>query len=185
MKQHSGQGLTDGASSVTGDSVQTPSTSVTTTVPRGPNLIKDADPRHGERFIIVERSTEMALAIVDGEPELQVCDGTETFGIQWHLHWECVLNDGWLGLRNRVTGKYLGYGIEICPAVTIVQNTAIDHAVFERFHASRSSDGGHILYAPYHSEFRLVTVGESTGVLKLEMTETEEGTKWQFIKVVE
>ncbi|QPH06298.1 hypothetical protein C2857_004677 [Epichloe festucae Fl1] len=181
MKQQSDQGVTDGASPVTGDSMQTPSTSVTTMVPRGPNLINDADPQDGERFIVVERSTGKALAVVNGKLELQACDGTGTFGSQWHWHWDCSLKNGWLGFRNRVTGRYLGYESNKRNPTGEISNEAIEHGAFERLHASRSSDGSHILYAPYHDELRRIKSGV-TGEFFLGKI---GGIEWEFIKVAE
>ncbi|KAG6169438.1 hypothetical protein E4U51_001581 [Claviceps purpurea] len=85
--------------------VDTP-TSETDSIMDIPN--RDATLQSGQRYVLIERQSGSVLIAVGEDAVLQTCENISAFHSQWHWHWDCVDDDGWITLRNRITGNYLG-----------------------------------------------------------------------------
>src|ERR1700760_1523535 len=69
--------------------------------PLGDRKMNSSIPWPGSTFIIREVSTGQVLTLFDGKVILA------SLGGPGNIHWECVETKGWLGFRNRVSGRYL------------------------------------------------------------------------------
>lgn len=116
------------ASTVSGCALPTPTSSYASTSHRSrskpsPYITRNAAPGPDKTFIIVDKSENEALAIVEGRlamvkpPELlsppppgfgSAAQANNTFAGACNWHWHCKELDGWLGFRNAATGLWLG-----------------------------------------------------------------------------
>ncbi|KAF2743371.1 hypothetical protein M011DRAFT_480942 [Sporormia fimetaria CBS 119925] len=104
--------------------IETPATSATE--PRGSNSYATASksftvlsdvPWPSATYVISVQSKgqERVLALLEGEVVLKPASS------RYSIHWEVVQSEGWCGLRNTSSGKYLGYstrqgGLLVCTA---------------------------------------------------------------------
>ncbi|KAA8632896.1 hypothetical protein SMACR_03382 [Sordaria macrospora] len=73
---------------------------------------RDDNPTAKSTYLILHQPTNLALTLVGGK--LTLHQTPAVFGEDHPLagkcswHWQCVETDGWLGLRNAASGRYLG-----------------------------------------------------------------------------
>ncbi|KAG6077760.1 hypothetical protein E4U15_004558 [Claviceps sp. LM218 group G6] len=142
-------------------------------------LTRDATLQHGQRFVLVERESGKILMAIGENALLQACDDMSALPNMWHRHWDCVIEEGWVTLRNRVTQNYLGAAgfrwLSIAPR---------DRNFTGYLVVTRSSGGGQTLSAVYQEPLgikQIVCDGNFNGErLRLDPGATK-GLEWEFI----
>jgi hypothetical protein len=137
--------------------------------------VETAEPRSGSTFIIRSVLSGDVITLSDG---LVTLSSPDSHGCN---EWVCVEDrDGWLGFRNGIAGRFLGYGKDwtLCCAVTW-------HQKREKFRALKRG-GGYILIMPhwwYGSQ--PVGIKQEGNVKKLVMVKSWESEEaiWAFDKV--
>ncbi|RYP40508.1 hypothetical protein DL767_001637 [Monosporascus sp. MG133] len=128
-------------------------------------------PWPGNKFVIRERASGRAIALVDGELRLSWWDCAGDRG----AHWICEDKNGWLGFRNPVSNTYMGKDNR-----GNFYAKANQHRAWEYFCAMRHPEGGYILLMRHWDELLKMAVGEDGCKL---VTTKGEGTVWEFLKL--
>lgn len=136
----------------------------------GPDAVRDAIPQAGETFVIVDRSNDRALAIVDGKLRLED-DVTEDA----YCYWRCVEKDGWLGFYEAELERFLGHDFWW----NFVAEKS-EHGEYGYFVPRAHPDGGYVLMAQRLGKLLQVVVGKDGDSL---VSTAKNGTAWEFIKV--
>lgn len=132
-------------------------------------IIDDIVPWAGEVFVISEESGDHTITVCNGT--LRVCRGLNQFG---GFFWECVENNGWLGFRNCISGKYMGRD----DAGNFVADAG-DHTQHEWICARRHPDGGYVLLVRRGDDLLKMAIGDDgQGLVETRL----EGTRWVFNK---
>ena len=126
-------------------------------------------------FII--RASDRVLTLLDGKVVLKRPGGPGS------IHWACVESKGWLGFRNVVSGKFLGYN-----TYGELRCAADRHREWEQFCVRAVPDGGYVFLMTDFS--KLLPVGwkaekEVVVLAKLSEKKMAEGIVWEFAKVSE
>ncbi|RYO82781.1 hypothetical protein DL766_009636 [Monosporascus sp. MC13-8B] len=130
-------------------------------------------PWPGNTFVIRERATGRAIALVDGK--LRLKDWDWDYAGDRGTHWVCELKDGWLGFRNPVSGTYIGHDDR-----GNFRATVSHHQAWEYFCATRHPEGGYLLLKRHGDTLRKMAV--DMGGDKFYET-TDQGTIWEFLKL--
>ena len=144
-----------------------------------PFTITSSIPWPGSTYIISHSTTSNVLTLASGKVTMTPPGGPPSSS--GSIHWECVENNGWVGFRNRVSGRYLGYdkgGSLICGAGQAKE--------WEQFCVRAHPDGGYVLLMTHWHELKPVGVIDGKKVVKLgqhHKVKVEEGTVWKFVKV--
>lgn len=95
-------------------------------------------------------------------------------------HWECVETEGWLGFRNIVSGRFLGYDKR-----GKLRCLAERHQSWEYFCTRMRPDGGCVLLMTHYDKLWRVGIKVEDGTEKL--TKVEDGAadevNWEFVRV--
>ncbi|KAG5998348.1 hypothetical protein E4U54_002218 [Claviceps lovelessii] len=75
---------------------------------QGPVVTRGSRLQAGGRFVIKEKNSDRILTISKGFAMFQKCDDIESLDKYWHWHWDCIDDQGWFRLQNRVTGGFIG-----------------------------------------------------------------------------
>jgi hypothetical protein len=135
----------------------------------GPSATRDAVPAANHTYVILDRSSNAAIAIVDGRLRLEA-----DLSQAGNCYWRCVEKDGWLGFYETELERYLGHDFW--------WNFTADNTEFGEygyFVPRRHPDGGYLLLAPRLSGLLRVVAGKD-GALK--GVDTGE-TLWEFVRV--
>ncbi|KAG6097359.1 hypothetical protein E4U30_000744 [Claviceps sp. LM220 group G6] len=145
----------------------------------GSTLTRDATLQHGQRFVLVERESGKVLTAIGPEAVLQTCDDMSALPNMWHWHWDCVIEQGWVTLRNRVTQNYLGNDWCSLRVMSCDGSSFTGHLV-----VTRSSGGGQTLSAP-HKQGGIKQIVHDAGrdaSQKLDLG-TTKGLEWEFVRL--
>lgn len=142
-----------------------------------PSAVEASVPWPGSTYIVYSATTGEAIALRNGKVVLTAPSSLDSF------HWECVERGGWLGFRNPVSGKYLGFDEQgrLCCR-------ADKHNLWEKFCVRARPDGGFILLMTWGcGAEKLLPIGNRKGDTK-EMVarvegEASDGMVWRFGKV--
>lgn len=127
-------------------------------------------PWPGSTFIISNISSGEVLTLDDGQITLSPPGGRGSY------KWECIENRGWLGFRNPVSGKYLGYeknGNLVCYATR--------HQEWENFCARQRPDGGYVLLMTCWDRLHALGVRDDGRLSRCE-SQAGDGIRWYFSK---
>lgn len=105
------------------------------------------------------------------------------------IYWACINKGGWLGLRNTVSGKFLGHNGD-----GFLRCTVYLHKRWERFCVRQQPEGAYILYVTHWDDLWAVGLREEVvrvkqgerarkGVKKLAKIGGGEAMVWEFVKV--
>jgi hypothetical protein len=144
--------------------------------------ISSSVPWPSSTFIIRYSKTGEVLTLVDGQLVLTKPGGRGCF------RWDCVENNGWLGFRNEVSGKYIGIDYQAELVCTVMH-----HKWYEQFIARPVPEGGYLLLMRHEGKtfggcgdtLRLVGTKEKDGKKKLSKVESADGIIWDFVRVFE
>lgn len=129
-------------------------------------------PWPGSTFIIRSLSSGKFLTLLDGNIMLT--------GGRGSIEWACVENNGWLGFRNIVSGKFLGHDKkgELCCF-------AERHRMWELFCVRMRPEGGCVLLLTHWNSLWHVGIREEQGVEKLAKIGAGGcgGMVWEFIPI--
>ena len=136
-------------------------------------------PWPGSTFIIRSVSSGHVLTLLEGQITL-----THPHSSRGSCHWACWENNGWLGFRNTVSGKFLGHDEEGKLRCTVEW-----HEKWEYFCFRMRPEGGCVLLMTH--EDRLWHVGgikvEQDGEEKVKLAKIGDGAAggmvWEFVKV--
>ncbi|KAK3402266.1 hypothetical protein B0T20DRAFT_451116 [Sordaria brevicollis] len=116
------------------------------------DLYHDCDdtPTANSTYLILHQPTNLALTLIGGKFTLQTVpvwlDEQHPLAGKCNWHWEYVEKDGWFGLRNAASGRYLGHdgakkdaGSEQSPGSYRV--TGPKHGAYERLVCVRAGHG--------------------------------------------
>ncbi|KAG6056161.1 hypothetical protein E4U17_002435 [Claviceps sp. LM77 group G4] len=160
-------------STITGVDTPTSETDSTMDIPS-----RDATLQSGQRYVLVERQSGSVLIAVGEDAVLQTCESTSDFHSQWHWHWDCVDDDGWMTLRNRITGNYLGASSTFWnPAVKVRPRGG---GFTARLVVTRSCGGRQTLSALYKEGLWQIVGGKAPDQLGLAR---EGGLEWECIRI--
>ncbi|KAI9748670.1 MAG: hypothetical protein M1835_001738 [Candelina submexicana] len=129
-------------------------------------------PWPGSSFIIRSVESGHVITLLNGHVRLTQPGGHGC------VRWECVETEGWLGFRNTVSGKYLGYD-----AKGRLRCSAEQHKKWEYFCARARPEGGCILLMTHWEKLWRVGIMVEQGVEKLAKIEGSDGMMWEFAKV--
>ncbi len=130
-------------------------------------------PWPGNIFIIRSVPCGRVIALLGGRVVLAPIGGHGA------IHWDCVESEGWLGFRNLVTDRYLGYNEE-----GRMHCESDQHAEWEKFCVRMRPEGGYVLLMINDEKLSQVGVKVDQEVEKLcRLGEGAPGGKrWEFIK---
>lgn len=138
--------------------------------------IETSCPWPGCKYIIRETESKLVIALKDGGLDLYALPTKETVNYDLGLYWNCVeKNDGWLGLKNTVSGGFIG--LAKSPSFNA---TNLDHTMRHSFCARQHPDGGYILLFNDTDDDTLVPMRASNEMLTCRYGKV---TRWEFIKV--
>ncbi|KAK6585506.1 hypothetical protein PZA11_002233 [Diplocarpon coronariae] len=131
-------------------------------------------PWPGSTFIIRSVSSGRVVTLVEGRIELAPPGGRGS------IHWACVQKMGWLGFRNPVSGRYLGYcgnGKLRCEAGK--------QKGWEDFCVRLTPEGGYVLLMTHDEELWYVGSVNDHGMEKLAKVSerVKDAIVWEFVKV--
>ena len=131
-----------------------------------------ATPWPDNTYIIIERSSGRAIAVIEGK--LCLYDYSEREEI--NIKWQCVERNGYFAFLNTKLGVYLGHnGGETCQASA----TTLD--AWEYVTPRKHPDGGYQLLTPHWwNKLLLIEVAEDGNTL---VRRSHGTTVWEFIKV--
>jgi hypothetical protein len=143
-------------------------------------LLKDEDPLSissstpwpGNTYLISHATTSHVISLAHGHVTLSPPGSTMS-----SIHWQCHDNNGWIGFRNGVNGKWLGYDkghLLIC--------TAGRPQEWEQFCVRAVPDGGFVLMMTHWHGLRPLGV-KGDKVVKLDNGKVGDGVVWKFVKV--
>ncbi|KIX08704.1 uncharacterized protein Z518_03361 [Rhinocladiella mackenziei CBS 650.93] len=131
-------------------------------------------PWPGSTFVIRSVSCGRVLTLLDGKIVLAHRDNRGS------IHWVCMETEGWLGFRNPVSGKYLGYSNNgtLCCSVEWQR----EH---EHFTVRPMQEEGYVLLMTRRGSLRAVGIKEANGMECLATINegVSGGLVWEFIKV--
>ncbi|KAG6030652.1 hypothetical protein E4U40_007727 [Claviceps sp. LM458 group G5] len=163
-------------STTTGVDTPTSETDATMDIPS--RDARDATLQSGQRYVLVERQSGSVLIAVGEDAVLQTCESTSNFHSQWHWHWDCVDDDGWMTLRNRITGNYLGASSAFWnPAVKVRPRGG---GFTARLVVTRSCGGRQTLSALYKEGLWRIVGGKAPDQLGLAR---DGGLEWECIRI--
>lgn len=139
-----------------------------------------ADPCH---FLVPwPSSTFMIRSVLSGQM-LTLLDGQVVLrqpGDRGSMYWVCVESKGWLGFRNTVSGKFLGYDAKgnLCCS-------AAKQKEWEQFCVRMRPEGGCVLLMTNYDRLWHVGIKAEQGVEKLAKIGdgASDGVVWEFTKV--
>ncbi|KAK9435967.1 hypothetical protein VB005_10772 [Metarhizium brunneum] len=135
----------------------------------GPSATRDAVPRPNQTYVILDRSSDAAIAIFEGKIRLE-----RDIGRAGNCYWQSVEKDGWMGFREAELERYLGH--DFWWKFTA---ESTEHGEYGYFVPRRHPDGGYELLAPSLGKLLHVVAGEGG-----ELRATEKGgTTWEFVRV--
>ncbi|KAG5957318.1 hypothetical protein E4U58_006185 [Claviceps cyperi] len=139
---------------------------------------RDATLQSGQRYVLVERQSGSVLIAVGEDAVLQTCESTSAFHNHWHWHWDCVDDDGWMTLRNRITGNYFGASSTFWnPAVKVRPR---GDGFTARLVVTRSCERRQTLSALYKEGLWRIVGGKAPDQLGLARV---GGLEWECIRV--
>ncbi|KAG6097355.1 hypothetical protein E4U30_000740 [Claviceps sp. LM220 group G6] len=160
-------------STTTGVNTHTSETDSTMDIPD-----RDVTLQSGQRYVLIERQSGSVLIAVGEDAMLQTCETTDAFHSQWHWHWDCVDDDGWVTLRNRITGNYLGASSTFWnPAVKVRPR---GDGFTARLVVIRSCGGRQTLSALYKEGLWRIVGGKAPDQLGLAR---DGGLEWECIRI--
>ncbi|KAI8627688.1 hypothetical protein F5Y19DRAFT_440802 [Xylariaceae sp. FL1651] len=130
-------------------------------------------PEPGGLYMIRELDSDRAIMLDGGHLTLQRGIGTGG-GWQWHCTQD---REGWLGFRERVSGKYLGRDGKggFCAK-------ASDFKSWEKFNIRPVKTGGyHILAIRWWTLLRMGIAGDSGALI--EVSPTTNCARWEFVEL--
>lgn len=111
---------------------------------------RDDNPTAKSTYLILHQPTDLALTLVGGKLTLHKVPAI--FGDDHPLvagkcswHWQCLETDGWLGLRNAASGRYLGLYVGKSNSEQssgVYQVASVKHGAMERLVCVRAGGGG-------------------------------------------
>ncbi len=140
------------------------------------NTMESTEPKPRSTYIIRSVTTGHVIKLSDGHVTLSARD---TYGSD---EWVCVKGvDGWIGFRNRIAGRLLGYdkNWNLCCS-------AEDLRQWEWFRARKRAEGGFVLImSHWWRGLQPVGIREAGGKKKLAMIKSWEADEavWEFIEV--
>ncbi|KAG6128907.1 hypothetical protein E4U38_005438 [Claviceps purpurea] len=160
-------------STTTGVDTPTSETDSTMDIPN-----RDATLQSGQRYVLIERQSGSVLIAVGEDAVLQTCENISAFHSQWHWHWDCVDDDGWITLRNRITGNYLGASSAFWnPAVKVRPG---GDGFTGRLVVTRSCGGRQTLSALYKEGLWRIVGGKAPDQLGLAR---DGGLEWECVRI--
>lgn len=131
-------------------------------------------PWPGSTFIISCLSSEHVITFLGGRIILAPPGSHGSF------RWQCVEVKGWLGFRDPVSGKFLGYD-KYRKLVCMVEK----HDEWERFCVRLRPDGGYVLLMTDWEKLAPIVcqTGREDGPLEKKVAAVSDGMAWKFIKV--
>ena len=131
-------------------------------------------PWPGSTFIIRSVSSGHVVTLLGGQLMLTPP------GSHGCIRWVCVETKGWLGFRNTVSGKFLGYD-----AKGQLRCTAERHREWEQFCVRMRPEGGCVLLMTHYDRLWHVGIKTEQGVETLAKIAdgASDGMVWEFAKV--
>ncbi|KAG6096342.1 hypothetical protein E4U14_007976 [Claviceps sp. LM454 group G7] len=141
---------------------------------------RDATLQSGQRYVLIERQSGSVLIAVGEDAVLQTCETTSAFDSQWHWHWDCVDDDGWMTLRNRITGNYLGTRSTFWSWTPAVKVQSRGDGFTARLVVTRSCGGRQTLLALCKEGLWRIVGGKAPDQLGLAR---DGGLEWECIRI--
>lgn len=135
----------------------------------GPSATRDAVPQPNQTYVILERSSSAAIAIVDGKLRLE-----EDLSQAGNCYWRSVEKDGWMGFYETELERFLGHDFW-----WNFTAEGTEQGEYGSFVPRRHPDGGYVLLAPRLGGLLQVVVGKDGGLKAAK----EGGTAWEFVRV--
>lgn len=156
--------------------VYTPATSHTAVSDSEENYgpYNNSVPSDGDTVIVRCVSSGQVLTLLDGDVVLS------SPGRRGSIHWTCVENEGWISLRNHVTGKFLCHDWS-----GRLKCTAQQRNTWSYFTITPLSKGGYIMQMLDWWTLCPIVINPERGLRKLGRTgkKLNEGVVWEFVKV--
>jgi hypothetical protein len=142
--------------------------------PLGDSKMSSSVPWPGMTFIIRETTSGQVLTLLDGKITLASPGGPG------NIHWECVETKGWLGFRNRVSGRYLGHDKD-----GKLHCSAGRQQMWENFCVRLRPDGGYVLLMTHFERLWHVGFKMERGMEILAKIGDggSDGMVWEFVKI--
>ncbi|KAF2803367.1 uncharacterized protein BDZ99DRAFT_468324 [Mytilinidion resinicola] len=131
-------------------------------------------PWPGSTFIIRSTSSGHVITLVDGQIILAPIGGRGS------IHWVCMETKGWLGFRNKASGRLLGHDDK-----GNLRCAAGRHQGWENFCVRLRPEGGYVLLMTHFERLWHVGIKKEHGVEKLAKIGDggNDGLVWEFVKV--
>ncbi|RAH49865.1 uncharacterized protein BO95DRAFT_479139 [Aspergillus brunneoviolaceus CBS 621.78] len=139
-------------------------------------------PWPGGKYIIRETESKLVIALKNGGLGLYALPTKETVDYDLGFYWNCVENDkGWLGLRNTVSGGFIGLASVQSSKAKISNATSLYHTMRHSFCARQHPDSGYVLlFIDTDDDDALLPMTTSNERLTFRYGKV---TRWEFIKV--
>lgn len=136
--------------------------------------LRSSIPSHDSTFIIRATLSENVITLLDGQVILA------PVGTRGSIYWTCVETEGWFGIRNCSSNKFLCHGWDGRLKCSAEQNDGWRH-----FTVTPMPEGGYIMQMLDWWTLRPIVINPEGGLQKLGRTgnKLSEGVAWEFIKV--
>ncbi|KAG5930489.1 hypothetical protein E4U42_001061 [Claviceps africana] len=148
-----------------------------------PNVTRNAHLHAGARFVIKDADGLRFLTVEGQDLVLQDCGSVDHVETYWHWHWDSFEDKGWLHLRNRVTGGYIGVTCHGGSGASVKVRPGDEDHFSKRLVATSSAGQGHTLsvLSPRGGLWQITLGDPSYEAMVLK----SGGTSFEFIKVEE